>query len=552
MSSRALTFDDDVLEVVDSFLQTVVVVDDRAFVEPAPSPIIADDKVASGLGGRAVRSDLQAPAEGQARSEEDEHDLDAKRLTDAFARDGLICGLLEPRPGSPIDEELLGTARRADLVVIDWILDRDNGVKALKLIRRMLADEAESPERQRLRTIAIYTGQNGLLEIAGRVRKVLESFYPEDELMEEDDGLALTKGPVRIAVFAKENASDLPAHLSNRRISIAEFPSRLRKEFAALTSGLITSVAIAALAALRDDTHRILRVLNPGLDAAYLGHRSALPTPREAERHAAALVTSELRSVIEDHDVGQRVREEVLLRWVTQRKKNDGLKPGKLITENAAAITEAQIIGMLRRGLGDDVAFDAIQEMGSLSKSKWRIIKKHATEVFALTQEEAEDADAGLARCMMLKTIYARPERILQLGTVLRTPEGEHLVCVQPVCDSVRLKADGRKFPFLKLKVSSRERSNLVLRGDGDEWHYFLIATNPRDIVVLHFGPQPGKDSVLAAKAENEHVVKDVLGQEYRWICQLKQEFAQKVAVDLASEFAQVAVDEAELLRLSR
>ena len=222
----------------------------------------------------------------------DEHDLDAKKVTDAFARDGLICGLLEPTPGSGIDDELLKTARRADLVVIDWVLNRDNGAMALSLISKILISEAETAERQRLRAIAIYTGQRELKEIARRIQEVLTSVYPNDELVRHDDGLALTKGPVRIAVFAKENAPELSADLADRRVLFADLPSRLRKEFS-LTNGLITSVALAALAALRDDTHRILKVLNPSLDAAYLGHRSALPVPQDAERHAVALVASE-------------------------------------------------------------------------------------------------------------------------------------------------------------------------------------------------------------------------------------------------------------------
>ena len=42
---------------------------------------------------------------------------------------------------------------------MDWVLNRDEGKKALELIRKVLDDEAGPPERQRLRTIAVYTGQ---------------------------------------------------------------------------------------------------------------------------------------------------------------------------------------------------------------------------------------------------------------------------------------------------------------------------------------------------------------------------------------------------------
>lgn len=546
MNSQTTTFDQDVLDVVNQFLQTVVVVDDRAFEDAAPSSAeVFEEETSETPGGRAIHNDLTLP------SGDDGHELDAKRVTDAFARDGLICGLLEPNPGSAVDEGLLMTARRADLVVIDWVLDRDNGVKALKLIRRILAADSNNPESQRLRTIAIYTGQPELREIAAKVREVLDKVYPNDELIEHDDGLAFTKGPVRIAVFAKENATGLVQDLTDRRILFADLPARLRKEFSALTNGLITSVALAALAALRDDTHRILKVLNPSLDAAYLGHRSALPLPHDAERHAMALVASELRSVIEDHNVGDRVSEERVLRWVSQRRK-EGLKFGKLIVDGNSNITEAQVTAMLSRGLGNDSDLGAIFEMGSVSKTKWKAIKKHATEVFARTLKEAEDADAELARCMMLRTMYAHPDRMLHLGTVIQSNDGDFFICVQPVCDSVRLSTHGRAFPFLKLRFSNREKSHLVVQGSDEKWDHLLIFTNPRDIVIIDFAPRARQDSVSAVRVKDDYVFEDATGRSFRWVCQLKPEFAQKVAVDLASEFAQVAVDEAEVLRLSR
>ena len=547
MTASATTYSDDLLKVVDRFLHTVVVVDDRAFTEPAPSVHLPEEESEVVPGGRAIHSDINDPVEL------DEHGLDAKKVTDAFARDGLICGLLEPTSESGIDDELLMTARRADLVVIDWVLDRDNGIKALKLVNNILTDEAGSPERQRLRMIAIYTGQRELRQIAGRVKEVLETVYPRDDLVEHDDGLALTKGPVRIVVFAKENAGDLSSDLAHRRVPFSELPSRLRGEFAILTDGLVTSVALAALAALRDDTHRILRILNPGLDAAYLGHRSALPVPRDAERHAMALVASELRSVMEDHDVGCQVKEEVLLRWVAQQEKN-GLKLGDLITGSGEQITEQQITAMLTRGLGDDKQLSAIQEMGSVTKNRWKTIKKNATQVFSYTREAALNADAELARCMVLRTIYAHPERVLQLGTVILSFAGEYLICVQPVCDSVRLRGDGRTFPFLKLSVSnSGEKAHLIVPGvEEGTWKHLFILTNPRDIVMMHFVPKEGQDMVIAAELGEAYIFEDSSGERFVWVCQLKSEFAQKVAVDLASEFSQVAVDEAEVLRLSR
>ena len=549
MAAEPETFEDHILKVVDQFLQTVVVVDDRAFNNSSLIPEESNDQVVPPMGGRAVKTGLEPPATP------DEHSLDAKKVTDAFARSGLICGLLEPMPGAAIDDELLHTARRADLIVIDWVLNRDEGKKALELIQKVLSDEAGPPERQRLRTIAIYTGQDDLQDIASKLRAVIDSVYPGEDLMEHENGLALTKGPVRAAVFAKENAPILPPHLADRRVPFDGLPTRLRREFAALTTGLVTGVALSALAALRDDTHRILKVLNPGLDAAYLGHRSALPVPRDAEDMAVALVSAEVASVIEDHDVGTQVNEEALFLWLDQ-DDNPPMKFGELAGltgDNRPSI--AQIRAMLSQGLGTEEGLMEVQQLGNASKRQLNQVKKQATRVFAQTIQSADDADAELAQCLTLKTTYTRPERTLQLGTIVLAPANQYLVCVQPVCDSVRLKAEVRAFPFLTLTLQDSEelRSNFIVPGpQPDEWRRLLLNTNPRDIVIGRFKPKTGDDAIRATVLGHNYVFKDTSHKTYRWVGQLKPEFAQKVAIDLAQEFAQVAVNEAEIMRLSR
>jgi Response receiver domain len=547
MVAESDRFEDHILSVVDRFLQTVVVVDDRAFNHSVLMPDEADSPMTAPTGGRAVQGGLQPP------TTPDEHDLDAKKVTDAFARSGLICGLLEPEPGAEIDDELLQTARRADLIVVDWVLNRDEGRKALGLIQKVLNNEAGPPERQRLRTIAIYTGQSDLRQIAAQLRDVIDEVYPGEELKEHDGGLALTKGPVRAAVFAKENAPKLSSDLADRRIPFSGLPARLRREFAALTTGLVTGVALAALAALRDDTHRILKVLHPGLDAAYLGHRSVLPVPRDAESLVAALVSGEVASVIEDHDVGKEVNEHALFLWL-DRPRNPKLEFGELVgltgTEKPPI---SQIREMLSKGLGTEEGLAAVQRLGHASKGQWNKVKKQATRVFAHTVEVADEAEAQLVQCLTLKTIYSRPERMLQLGTIVLAPTDEYLVCVQPVCDSVRLKAEVRSFPFLRLERSDSLRSHFIVpEREPGEWQRLLLKANPRDIIVARFKPRSGDDTIRAIVVEQGYVFKNTSGKPYRWVCQLKTEFAQKVAVDLAQEFAQVAVNEAEVLRLSR
>lgn len=362
--------------------------------------------------------------------------------------------------------------------------------------------------------------------------------------------MAMTKGPVRVAVFAKEHVSQLAPDLEGRRVRFDELPDRLRCEFAALTSGIVTAVALAALAALRDDTHRVLRVLSPRLDAAYLGHRSVLPEPDDAQSQAVALVASELRSVVEDHNVGDLAREAILLLWLAA-SRGEGVKFGELI-DSAKPIPRSQVEGMLKVGLGSSDALAEVSALGSISKTHLKEkVKKVATQVFALTLDEAHTSDSELANRMMLRTTYSSPPRTLQLGAVVQAPGNEYWICVQPVCDSVRLKSEVRSFPFLRLRLSDQAKFQFVVTDATGVQNFLVLTKNPRDIVVARFKARAGKSVVEAVESNSTHVFRDTRNKLYRWVAQLKPEFAQKVAVDLAAEFARVAVDEAELRRLS-
>ena len=542
-AQTASTFDEHICGIVDKFLQTVVVVDDRALDSQGAVELSADDEgnaeVAPGR-ARGVQSGLVEPTQPE------EHGFDPKVVTDAFAQHGLVCCLLSPDPEEEgLDETFVRVARRADLVVMDWVLNRDEGRKTLQLIQEILATD----ERRRLRTIAVYTGQTDLRKVAKELAETIDAAYPDVELELYDDGLAMTKGPVRAAVFAKEHVGPLGNELEGRRVAFAALPERLRTEFATLTTGLITGVALAALAALRDDTHRVLKALGPELDPAYLGHRAALPDPNEAKGQVASLVAAELRSVIEDNNVEQNVALDILSLWLKDAKR-DNAKFGELIDPNKH-LSLPQVEAMLEQGLGTDAGVKVVAEINhSLTYFRDKV-KRQATKVFATDAEAADASDAEFAHRMMMRTVYSAPPRMLQLGTVLHS-DGVYRLCVQPLCDSVRLK-EATPFPFLPLlAVTPSDKADFVV-GDHSQrgWVYLKASGNPSDLDMISFDPAPAA-SVFATSQDDVHSFTDIGGVVHRWICELKPDFAQRAAFELAQQFSRIAVDEAETFRLSR
>ncbi len=534
------------IDVAHSFLQTVVVVDDRAL-----NPVVAelpDDESQPSAAHRGVVGGLRMPDDEVG----DQHDLDAKRISQAFARHGLVCGLLSPSSSESLTDELLKAARRADLVVLDWVLDRDEGRAAMELLTRLLQNDSV-PGAERLRAIAIYTGQRDLRAIADKLKALLDSHFPGHVLELHDDGLAMTKGPVRLAVLAKENVNDLDKSITSRRIPLDDLPLRLEREFAALTEGLVTSVALGSLAALRDDTHRILKLLGPVLDPGFLGHRTSLPEAGDAESHALELVSSELRSVLEDHEVGKNVAPPVLDEWL-ERFRPEEAEFGHLI-DSSKLLTRAQVSRALEIGLGYDASLAEIAAMKEgISKTYLQTkVKVAATKLFSQSEEEAGEADVEFANRVILRTIYSTPARFLQLGTIVRRSSKEYLLCVQPLCDCVRLKHAVKAFPFVQLRVTSGSSYDMRIPNGPGSNVYLKLSSSPADVVTARFKPRVKETTVIARQSGSGSDVfnfVDTKANRYRWVAQLKPEFAQKAVGDLAAAFARVAVNEAELRRL--
>ena len=69
------------------------------------------------------------------------------------------------------------------------------------------------------------------------------------------------------------------------------------------------------------------------------------------------------------------------------------------------------------------------------------------------------------ARLTSLRSQYDAPPPVLKLGSIVahkRSGNPVYLLCIQPLCDSVRLDRS-RKFPFLKLKERDRNTSRFDL-----------------------------------------------------------------------------------------
>ena len=550
-------------EVALAFLQTAVIVDDGAFMVGQEHP----DKASS----EQILPQLSTPGRGSGSSEQEtrieperaQRPLNAKEITDSFAKDGLTCAILRPYEGEEIVNSTLRCSQRSDIVVLDWKLkeSEEGGETTLKIIQKIL--ETDNKQRGRLRLIAIYTAEPRLTAIVEKIKNAL----PEDlrkKVNDTDDGHALRFGSTLITTYAKD---DVVHTKSERAVSDSELPARLIDDFTTLTNGLISNVALASFAALRNGTHHILERLHPELDYPYLSHRALLTQPDDAAELAVELVMGEVRAILEHNAVGSHANIEAINAWVDARFEED--RTFSYPNEDFKPISRKSLKLLLNRGRDN---FGAEHASEKKIKSFMNKFKTHPSELFMDLPTEASFRDLEFAR---LTTVRGRlgtddgstedPLPMLDLGTILRTTEKSegtserhsYWLCVQPRCDCVRIESTGRSFPLLPLEVIDEDSSNskkftfVVFDPDAEKHIKLKLISKPYGLRMADFKPKPGDhDTVRATKRDSSLVFQSETGELFVWIDILKSEFAQKVANDFAAQIARVGVSPSEWLRL--
>ena len=468
-------------------------------------------------------------------------------VINGFADIGSVCAVLNSAPGDEFHERTVKTARRADIVILDWKIHESVGDAALNVMRDILQED-----RQRLRLMAFYTGEPDLHEIFKRIKDVATEFYEDDELL-VSDGFRISKGPLHIVVLAKQGTlNDLQPELRNQEVAESQLADRLANDFAQMTGGLIRNCAVEGITAIRDNAHRILAKFEESLDPAYLGHRLLLPHPPDAEDHLVEALGSELISVLEENRLGACADVDAIESWLEQRE-HEGLGISDRFSFSGAQKAVDRWRDLLSRGIDDPNAIFPIG-VGKIQ------MRKQATEAFAKDTEAALRSNRRFAALLQLKTRYpGRPPR-LSIGSLLSTREDDedrYFLCLQPKCDSVRLSASVG-FPLIPLipledvEVGNQGTSlRLVLETSKDQWKDFGIKPKPSELSIRTFKPglDPPGEVVATGMQDGSFFFEDEAGKKYRWMAEMKDEHALGIAGEVASALARPGPNDAEWLR---
>ena len=535
-------FDSNSRRVVREFLQTVVVLDDLAEFttqkekptsdlenpdymptrpdEPPPMPATLDDP-ASSLEG---------------------YPLDAKTVIDGFAELGSVCAVLKPIGDENYRDRVTAVAVRSDIVVLDWKIGDSYGDHTLSIIQSILEHDSDSG---RMRLIAIYTGEPNLENIADRVASNVSNYYIQWKL-KKHHRFRFTKGPLHVVVLSKPGTlnSSHPRY-SKQVVSESDLPDRLVDEFTTMAAGLLRNVALAGVTLVRNDTYRLLSKFDPTLDAAYLGHRLMLPHPPDSEQHILEAFVSELQSVLEHRRPDQQADLAAIRRWLL-KQQIDGLDLAVPFHFDGRVPALERWCELLEKGIDSTGITGPLEGKAQL--------RSRATEAFVLKQGNAIDSNRQLSSLFVLKSRYSEDLPRLTLGTVLqrRGARGfRYYLCLQPKCDSVRLK-EKTGFPLLPLDAQENlaRRFHLAVKLSKGKWKHFDLRPEPNLLTVPIFQPETTPPHAVVAKQNDGHYsFEDVGGRRYLWVTEMKDEHAMKIAADVAAGLARPGPNYSEWLR---
>ena len=437
-------------------------------------------------------------------------------------------------------------------MVVDWYLEEGSSRAAKDIILSLLKADAE--ENGRLRLVAVYTSQPGRADMAADLLNEIEGEASLKGKLRAE-GPALIGGDTRI-VFINKRGTAPSADLDE--VLEADLPGRLIEEFAKLSDGLLATFAISAVAAIRRGAHHVLALYTKDLDGAYVAHRSALPDPDDAISFAADLISSELKNLIELDDTAARnLKAEVVEAWLarladgghtfrTDHAEVPAAEVKKFITGGAEAVKNSQN----RHHVHGNPASQA-------AKAK-RVSPGALPRIFYADAVSATQATRLLARLATFQRERIGRARLpshwqptLTLGTVIQAfPAGETpelMLCMQPRCDSVRLK-QAFAFPFQTIDCT-RTDFNIVLRDVAGDAREAWVNLKPRDSRMIAFNPNAATRTVRAVLEDGVLVFIDDQGAKYAWLGDLKEMKAQKWAGDLGGRVLGVGLDDFEWLR---
>lgn len=535
------------------FIGTVLFVDDQIGETPEPVNKMEDNSTSASsaednpLDNAVSDAEIMQtpndtnPAVVEKKSPDDSHVLKIRRLSSAFSANDILCSpiytdpILVEEQQTEFVNKVCRLANKADVIVLDWQMEAAVGPVEMGTTARKIIDRYKSDNPDRDILVCIFTAES-------------EDKVNADQLSQDN---------VKVFYVWKKETD-----------SYEGLPQKIFHQFAERHEGLLPSAALSAIKVIRDNTHRIISRYSSSNDAAYLSHRCSIHKPDDAEIFATEIIAATISDLIRGNEyVTNKLRMEVLLHWLEAKQEQVGNIDFSLREPTfTKEIDVATRVAWLSNGLlpwlkgllcvPGTVNADELEEaIDKWDKASAKCLVSYFTNGIDEKTAFAKEAEfAKLTLHAMSDVTTPNMAHFLTLGTIFKKSNSEFYLCIQPLCDSVRLKPKNQ-FLFLKLEkqgtkkdLDDRKGFNVVVN-DGNDI-FLKIDDKISKLQVFTFIPSAGTDRVLVnngitinAKSSDD---KDV---SLTYLAQLRQEHARRIATSFLHKITRVGLDESEWLR---
>lgn len=540
------------LDIVKEFIQSIAIVDDKAAYSNDPT----------------ATSDF----------------FDAGRIIKSFSEEGVVCSIYKFTEEDDVFR-IAKVSKRSDIIILDWKMnptqasvahveddDEDDdeeddekvskGYYSLKILEEVIPSIYN-----KFKLFIIYTDEIDFIRIADEIKAKLVS---KGLKVSDDSKYSFLCNSSKITIFGKEALKERTSHLeeiANRSFSYSELPNAIYQEFFTFTHGVVSNIFLKSITSVRANTFCLLDTFNRTVDPAFISHKGVLPLPDDAHDQIIELIGSEIKSVISgalsENDTNNQVdsfiellNEDHLLFTID--------KTGLPNVDNIPSrFNIGAFKNLVHKGVISVCKYDKETAKSKIELSK-KAIQNLPTMIIkannpGISNQDvlnfAKNSNLKFAKLTTLRNRYLNTNKpILALGVIVKgktiSNAEEYWLCIQPKCDSVRIAENenqylGRAFIFLNLTKTS-SKGEIILNSGMFNVKYSISQ-------VRQFTFRPTKNGMVQVRGEEiaKWYFIDTFGMRFDYLGELKNDFAQGIANNFASQMSRVATNHSEWLRLN-
>lgn len=531
--------EDSILNVPREFLSAAVLIDDELYWDQSK-----DDHAAE-----IVEPDEFDTAEADSEpSQAVSSKIDAEQVVDGFSELGLVCATYKWAPGH---STFPNSSEKADLIILDWKLDdqEEIGTTAVSFLNGRLSRDLSGTRR--LRYVVIYTDKPK----AGVIDKLQNELDVPDnvQIVTDDDSVEIKEdgGPSLWRIL----------YQSKKSVEEKKLAKAILRDFAGFLDGLLPRAVMSGVAELRNRTfehlYRFNRTVDPAVASHLLAKRSSeleFPAASDAfSEYVIGLIVNDFSDALYGSDLLRKTASSSEVKGRMSTSEGARLR----LDGNEKDVSLAQLDALLHGQSFEAFLTTAGTVFGLNAKGKKKLTEGKSSIEFAEVDTLQNSALSNIDQMSRYPRQLAGQFQ-LKSGVIVKV-DGENdnpdriLVCVQPVCDAVRLATDddvSTRFPFIELEVVPATRKFTFVVKMADEYVYLLTRHKVSELTMASFFASKDSGDVRTRGEGNERHFVDADGVKYQWVSELKEIYAIELQNQLSHQASRIGSDKFEWLRV--